>query len=187
MKNRINLLSPSTEIMTKTTSEGPGKLFIALGLICIIGTVGIYAYSFGMNRLTQNKIARVQDEITALNAVSEEMKTKGVVISEYTRTVTNLDNLKGTRPKLSVYLAELLEIIPAATNLRNLDIRNSPFEVTVRGESGSPLHVAQFGKNLQESEFFRDSLINTARKQIEENLFEYTITIAPGQKGGDKQ
>ncbi len=186
MQNRINLLDPSTSIKSKPASEGPSKVLVALCLISVVCCIGTYLYAFGMEKYTLGKVDRINKEIEGLQEVSQQLKTRGALAAEKSKSEKNIKLLNSERPKMSRYLAEVGEIIPAAVNLTHLQIKNEPFEVVLKGESPSHLDIARFGKNVQDSVYFKDGVISSSIKNNEQNTIEYSITVTPDKKGGNE-
>ena len=186
MQNRINLLDPSTSINVKPVSEGPSKVLVAICLLTVACSVGVYLYTFGMAKYTMGKVAQKNKEITAFKEVSEQLITRAALAAEKNKTEQNISRLKSARPRMSGYLAEIRQIIPKPVNLTHLQIKNEPFEVVLQGDSPSHLEVAQFGKNVQNSVYFKGGIISSSIKQVMENVIKNSITVTPDEKGGNK-
>jgi len=186
MQNRINLLSPSTSIKAKPASEGPSKILVVICLLSVFCCIGTYLYVFGMEKYTLGKVVLTNNEINGLKEVSEQLKTRGALAAEKSKSEQNISRLIFERPEMSRYLAEIGKIIPGPISLTHLQIKNDPFEVVLKGDSLSHLEVARFGKNVQDSVYFKDGIISSSIRKAEENVIQYSLTITPEKKGGNK-
>jgi len=186
MKNRINLLAPSVSAQVTAEPESPSRLLAIICLLFIITAIGIYGGLWASDMTARSKMNMVEKELAGQGAIGKQMTSRTALITEKNQTVANIKKLEAARPKLSNYLDELRVVVSSAVYLTNLEIRNKPFEVTLRGISANPLNVAQLERNLQESISFKECVINSTKKKVIENYYEFSISITP-EKGGISQ
>ncbi len=182
MSNRINLLNPSASPQAQNPPEGPSKWLVILCVLLMIATVGAYGIILGLDVKARNSQLNASGSNSA--PAAGQAGEREALAAERERTAANIKKLEAEKPRMSLYLDELLQTMTASVVLTSLEIKDKPFEVTIKGVSASHFYVSQFGRNLQDSEHFRDAVLSASEKRVKENLFEYMITITPERKGG---
>lgn len=186
MQGRINLLAPSTNIKVKSAPEAPSKLLIGLCLLGIVLTLAANGTLFMLNRTGSAKLNDLKSQIEGFKAVEREANAQAKTVQEFNRMSQSVQQLSAARPRLSKHLARLLSNIPAAINLSSLQIQGDPAQISIQGTAPSQLEVSEFGRNLQESSYYKDSLINSSTMNVGVGAaVQFSFTITPGNGGGN--
>ncbi|MHB9094394.1 MAG: PilN domain-containing protein [Eubacteriales bacterium] len=184
MKNRINLLNPSTSTTGKSTPEGHSRLLVIICILLVLITVGTYGTILGLELQAQNKTAQARKDLTGRESAEQQGEIKENLVAQRDVLSADIETLKAGKPKLSNYLDELKAVTPLSVVLTNLQITDKPFGVTIKGIAPSPLVIAQFERNLQESVYFKNSMISSGEKRGNDSFYEFVITVTPARKGG---
>lgn len=187
MHNRINLLAPATARNTAPAPQGANKIIIIICLVCVIAATGFYGIIFMSDYNTRTKVQETYREIARLGEVDKQARERAGVAMEISRTKANLDRLNQARPKLSKNLDEINRLIPVGVDLTKLEFTNSPFKADIKGTAYSPIKIAQFASNLQQSETFRNCVVDSTRSVLNErNKNSFSISITSETKGGSR-
>ena len=184
MKERINLLNPSAASKTQGSPEGPGRKLVTICILLVIITVGAYATMLGLEWQAQNRIVAAQKGITAQEIVEKQRELEANLLADKDRIVAEIERLNSAKPVFSNYLDELKALTPANVVLNSVTVMDQPFAASIKGISPTTLQIAQLGRNLQESIYFKNSIISSGQKRVKESYFEFLITVTPEKKGG---
>lgn len=186
MKNRINLLQPSTSATAgKAAPAGPNRVLVIACLLLCIATVGVYGTLFGLEVQAGKSIQQSQRDIAKQGVVEQEREKMESILSEKRQLTADINRLNSGKPELSAYLDELRAITPVNVIITAVVITDNPFGATIRGITATPLQVAQFGRNMQESVYFKDAIISSGDKRVKDGLYDFTVTVTPVKKGGN--
>lgn len=186
MKNSINLLNPSTVTKNNGITARPSKPLAVVCLLLVVITIGTYGIMYVLQGQAQGQIRVVRQEVNNLVKSEKASQVQGNVIYEWNQMSTQIDKLNTERPKFSKYLDELKAVTPQGVVLTNVLISEKPFSAVLSGVAASPNQLAQFGRNLQESIYFKNCLVAGSQKRPQGNAYDFTVTVTPVQKGGNK-
>jgi hypothetical protein len=186
MKNRINLLAPATIIKTSTESEGINKVLAIVCLVSVVAVFGFYGFLFMTDYNTKSKIQQAYSEIAGMQEVDKQARERDVYATEIKKTKLNFDRLKLQRPMFTKYLDEFKRLVPAGIDLVEMEITYQPFKLIMQGNGLNHLNISQFCSNLQQSETFKDCLIDFSNYIEVEKRNEFKITITSATEGGKR-
>lgn len=186
MSNTINLLAPSTLVKTRIKSDTPNHLLIVGCIFALITAAASYGALFALNLKVERELAHVESEINKLAPVAQRETDYTSLKTELAQTIDQVDKLNKSKPMISAYLDELAKRIPATVSLTNLYVAHEPFEANLRGTCLSQVEVAQFGKELQKSNMFKNSVISASEKRSDAKNYSFSITVTPKEQGGNK-
>jgi Tfp pilus assembly protein PilN len=152
----------------------------------VVITIGTYGIMYILQRQTQSQLVAVRQEVNNLVKSEKASQVQGNVIYEWNQKSTQVDKLNSERPMFSKYLDELKIVTPPGVVLTDVLISEKPFSAALTGITVSPSQLAQFGRNLQESIYFKNCLVAGSQKRQKDNAYDFTITVTPVQKGGSK-
>jgi type IV pilus assembly protein PilN len=170
---KINLLPVREE--RRRMSARQEQLFFFLMIILVM--IGIYYWHSSMNnkiRNTRQEIAHIDQEIARLSKIVkqvEKFKSDKKILEEKIRVISQL---KENRQAQVHVMDEINKALPSQVWLQYFQERGG--NVTLRGKSLSPDDIADFMRNLEASDYFRDIELDvTTQKEL--RLGERTIKV----------
>ena len=187
MKKSINLLNPLTMKKNNGSTERPTKPLAVVCMLLVVITIAAFGIMFMLQRYTQSQLGAVRQEVNNMVKSEKASQVQGNVLYEWNQKSTQIDKLNTGRPVFSKYLDELRALTPPGVVLTNVIISENPFSATLNGIAVSPSQLAQFGRNLQESIYFKNCLVAESQKRPRDNAHDFTVTVvAPVEKGGNQ-
>lgn len=186
MKNGINLLHPAAGMKS---SGKPVRFSKQWGVVCLLLvaiTVGTYGILYMLQGQAREQLTAVRKDINTLVKSEKTNQAQENLILEWNQMSTAIEKLNSGRPRFSRYLDELKTVTPQGITMTNVVITGQPFSATLTGIASSLTKLAQFNRNLQESNDFREAIMASCQKRNQDGLYDFTFTVNLTQKGGGK-
>ncbi len=175
---RINLL-PKVEI--KKPRKGVGEIFIGtLALLVVLGVILATHFSqAGKISKTRDEIKSTEKKITALKDVEEQVNEFKEKNKELERRIQIIADLEKKRSGPLYVMDSLSSSIPARSWIN--DIKSKGSSTTITGIAWNEFTVAEFMKNLQSSNYFKNVKLKVIKQEDVSSLplrkFEITSSM----------
>lgn len=175
---RINLL-PKVEI--KKPRKGVGEIFIGtLALLVVLGVIlATHFNQAGKIKNTRNEIKNTDKKITALKDVEEQVNEFKEKNKELERRIQIIADLEKKRSGPLYVMDSLSSSIPARSWVN--DIKSKGSSTTISGIAWNEFTVAEFMKNLQNSNYFKNVKLKVIKQEDVSSLqlrkFEITSSM----------
>ncbi len=175
---RINLL-PKVEI--KKPRKGVGEIFIGtLALLVVLGVIlATHFNQAGKIKNTRNEIRNTDKKITALKDVEEQVNEFKEKNKELERRIQIIADLEKKRSGPLYVMDSLSSSIPARSWVNEIKSKGS--STTISGIAWNEFTVAEFMKNLQNSNYFKNVKLKVIKQEDVSSLqlrkFEITSSM----------
>lgn len=175
---RINLL-PRVEI--KKPKKGIGEIFIGtLALLVVLGVILATHFSqAGKIKNTNNEIRVTDKKIEALKDVEEQVNDFKAKNKELERRIQIIADLEKKRSGPLFVMDSLSSSIPARSWIDTIKSKGSA--TTISGIAWNEFTVAEFMKNLQNSDYFKNVKLKVIKQEDVSSLqlrkFEITSSM----------
>ena len=175
---RINLL-PKVEI--KKPKKGIGEIFVGtLALLVVLGVILATHFSqAGKIEKTRNEIRTTEKKIKALKDVEEQVNEFKEKNKELERRIQIIADLEKKRSGPLYVMDSLSTSIPARSWVDNIKSKGS--STTITGIAWNEFTVAEFMKNLQNSNYFKNVKLKVIKQEDVSSLqlrkFEITSSM----------
>jgi len=175
---RINLL-PKVEI--RKPRKGIGEIFIGtLALLVVLGVILATHFSqAGKIKKTNNEIRVTGEKIEALKDVEDQVNDFKAKNKELVRRIQIIADLEKKRSGPLFVMDSLSSSIPARSWIDTIKSKGS--ETTISGIAWNEFTVAEFMKNLQNSDYFQNVKLKVIKQEDVSSLqlrkFEITSTM----------
>jgi len=159
---RINLL-PKVDI--KKPRKGVGEMFIGtLALLVVLGVIlATHFTQAGKIRDTKDEINRTEKKIVALKDVEKQVNEFKEKNKELERRIQIIADLEKKRSGPLYVMDSLSTSIPARSWIET--IKSSRNATTITGIAWNEFTVAEFMKNLQNSNYFKDVKLKVIKQE----------------------
>jgi len=175
---RINLL-PKVEI--RKPRKGIGEIFIGtLALLVVLGVILATHFSqAGKIKKTNNEIRVTGEKIEALKDVEDQVNDFKAKNKELVRRIQIIADLEKKRSGPLFVMDSLSSSIPARSWIDTIKSKGS--KTTISGIAWNEFTVAEFMKNLQNSDYFQNVKLKVIKQEDVSSLqlrkFEITSTM----------
>ena len=175
---RINLL-PKVEI--RKPRKGIGEIFIGtLALLVVLGVILATHFSqAGKIKKTNNEIRVTGEKIEALKDVEDQVNEFKAKNKELVRRIQIIADLEKKRSGPLFVMDSLSSSIPARSWIDT--IKSQGDKTTISGIAWNEFTVAEFMKNLQNSDYFQNVKLKVIKQEDVSSLqlrkFEITSTM----------
>ena len=159
---RINLL-PKVDI--KKPRKGVGEMFIGtLALLVVLGVILATHFSqAGKIRNTKNEIKSTEKKIEALKDVEKQVNEFKEKNKELERRIQIIVDLEKKRSGPLYVMDSLSTSIPSRSWIEN--IKSKRDHTTITGIAWNEFTVAEFMRNLQNSNYFKDVKLKVIKQE----------------------
>jgi type IV pilus assembly protein PilN len=166
--------------------EQEKKLFTTMLVACvavagaIVFLINCYASNLVGNQITRNQM--LQQEIAVYDAQIKEIKNLEKVRNMLISRMSIVRNLQSTRTLMVHLFDELINVTPSGIYLTRIEGKNNL--ITLTGFSQSNTYVSQEMKNIEESDWIHNPILNEIKKmddkqQPENNEFKLIFALEP--------
>ena len=181
---KINLL-PWREAYRKEKKE---QFLAILGVVFVITLLVAYGWISQVESDIERQSARnrtLDAEISNLDKQVKEIAELKKVRDDLLARIKVIQDLEGKRPLIVRYFDELVRLVPDGVYIN--DLSRSETGLKINGIAESYARISTFMRNLDQSEWFKDSDINSVaaapREGEQANSFNlYVKTTAPNEE-----
>jgi len=175
----INLLTPQQS--NRRDLNLPFAILRVITAVIVIGFLAGYGLVYFLDYQGRNRMAEAQREIDQLQQVNRQLQAEAALRQGINLKENLIKTVDKEKPIFSGPIEQIRNLLPLGTQITDLDLKsagvNPATEINIQGEAPRYLVVSQLGRNLQESEFFKDAVINVARRDSGKNTVSFTIQI----------